>query len=61
MPKCQVYFKVKPGILVMMENVRNNKLNTFFKATFMKIILNFMKNFKNFQNWNSENEIEFLD
>ena len=61
MPKCQVYFKVKPGILVMMENVRNNKLNTFFKATFMKIILNFMKNFKTFQNWNSENEIEFLD
>ena len=45
----------------MMENVRNNKLNTFFKATFMKIILNFMKNFKNFYNWNLENEIEFLD
>ena len=41
MPNSQVYFKVKPGILVMMENVQNNKWNNFFKANIIDIFLNF--------------------
>ena len=41
MPNCQVYFKVKPGIVVMMENVQNNKWNNFFKANKIDRFLNF--------------------
>ena len=58
MPNSQVYFKVKPGILVMMENVQNNKWNNFFKANIIDIFLNFKsKNLFSLKIASHENQI----